>query len=263
MNQPLAYVHPQAKIADNVVIEPFVTINKDVEIGEGTWIGSNLTIMRGARIGKNCKIFPGAVISAIPQDLKFKGEETLTIVGDNTTIRECVTINRGTKANYETVVGSNCLLMAYVHVAHDCVIGDNCILANAATLAGHIHIDDYAIIGGLSAIHQFVNIGMHSMTSGGSLVRKDVPPYTKAAREPLSYVGVNSIGLRRRGFSNEKIKEIQDIYRIVFLRNYNVSQAFNYIEAEMPATPERDEILSFIGKSSRGIMKGYSGNGAV
>lgn len=258
MNQPLAYVHPQAKIARNVVIEPFVTIHKNVEVGEGTWIGSNVTIMEGARIGKNCKIFPGAVISAIPQDLKFDGEDTVVEIGDNTTIREFVTINRGTVASYKTAIGSNCLLMAYVHVAHDCNIGNNCILANAATLAGHINIDDYAIIGGLSAVHQFVNIGQHVMISGGSLVRKDVPPYTKAARDPLSFVGINSIGLRRRGFSSEKINEIQDIYRIIYLKRMNVSRAIQYIETEMPATPERDEILTFISKSSRGIMKGYT-----
>lgn len=258
MNQPLAYVHPQAKIARNVVIEPFVTIHKNVEIGEGSWIGSNVTIMEGARIGKNVKVFPGAVISAIPQDLKFDGEETTAEIGDNTTIREFVTVNRGTVASGKTVVGKNCLLMAYVHVAHDCIIGDNCILANAVNLAGHINIEDFAIIGGLSAVHQFVNIGQHVMISGGSLVRKDVPPYTKAARNPISFAGINSIGLRRRGFSSEKISEIQDIYRTIFNKNLNVSQAVNYIETEMPATPERDEILSFIANSARGIMKGYS-----
>lgn len=258
MNQPLAYVHPQAKVAKNTVIEPFVNIEKNVEIGEGTWIGSNVTIMEGARIGKNCKIFPGAVISAVPQDLKFDGEETIVRIGDNTVIREFVTINRGTKANNETVVGNNCLLMAYVHIAHDCVVGNNVILANGATLAGHITIDDYAIVGGLSAIHQFVNIGAHVMISGGSLVRKDVPPFTKAAREPLSYVGINSIGLRRRGFTPEKINEIQDIYRYIYLKGNNVSQALEYIEANLPATSERDEILSFISRSARGIMKGYS-----
>lgn len=260
MNQPLAYVHPQAEIADNVVIEPFVTVHKNVEIGEGSWIGSNVTIMEGAKIGKNCKIFPGAVISAIPQDLKFRGEETKVIIGDNVTIREFVTINRGTKANYETVVGDNTLLMAYVHIAHDCVIGKNCILANAATLAGHIYVDDWAIVGGLVAVHQFVHIGTHTFISGGTLVRKDVPPYTKAAREPISYVGVNSIGLRRRGFKTKKINEIQDIYRYIYLRGYNTSQALAIIEAEMPATPERDEIISFTNKSSRGIMKGYFRN---
>lgn len=258
MNQPLAYVHPQAKVAKNVVIEPFVNIEKNVEIGEGTWIGSNVTIMEGARIGKNCKIFPGSVISAIPQDLKFDGEETIAKIGDNTVVREFVTINRGTKASFETTVGSNCLLMAYVHIAHDCVVGNNVILANAATLAGHITIDDFAIIGGLSAVHQFVNIGAHVMISGGSLVRKDVPPFTKAAREPLSYVGINSIGLRRRGFTAEKIREIQEIYRFIYLKGNNVSQALEYIEANLPATSERDEIISFISRSSRGIMKGYA-----
>lgn len=257
MNQPLAYVHPQAKVAKNVVIEPFVNIEKNVEIEEGTWIGSNVTIMEGARIGKNCRIFPGAVISAIPQDLKFSGEETLVKIGDNTTVREFVTINRGTKANMETVIGKNCLLMAYVHIAHDCIIGDNVILANAAMLAGHITIDNWAIIGGMSAVHQFVQIGAHSFISGGALVRKDVPPFTKAAREPISYVGINSIGLRRRGFSNERINAIQDIYRIIYLKGYNVSQAVAIIEADVPATPDRDEILQFINQSTRGMMKGY------
>ena len=258
MNQPLAYVHPQAKIARNVVIEPFVTIHKNVEIGEGTWIGSNVTIMEGARIGKNCKIFPGAVISAAPQDLKYAGEETTVEIGDNTTIREFVTVNRGTKESNKTVIGNNCLLMAYVHIAHDCVIGNNCILANAANLAGHITMHDFAILGGLSAVHQFVNIGSHVMISGGSLVRKDVPPFTKAARDPLSFVGINSIGLRRRGYTSEQINQIQDIYRVIYLKNLNVSQSLTYIETEMAASPERDEILSFISKSSRGIMKGYS-----
>jgi UDP-N-acetylglucosamine acyltransferase len=259
MIQPLAYVHPQAKVANNVVIEPFVSIDKNVVVEEGTWIGHHVTIMEGAHIGKNCRIFPGAVISAIPQDLKFAGEETTVHIGDNTTIREFVTINRGTKANYKTVIGKNCLLMAYVHVAHDCVIGNNVILANAATLGGHIEIDDWAILGGMAGVHQFVKIGAHSMVAGGGIVRKDVPPYTKAAREPLSYVGVNSIGLRRRGFTNEQINHIQEIYRIIYLKGLNVSQAVNIIEADVPATPERDEILSFTSKSTRGIMKGYGG----
>lgn len=261
MNQPLAYVHPQARIASNVVIEPFVTIDKNVVIGEGTWIGPNVTILEGAHIGRNCRIFPGAVISAIPQDLKFAGEDTVVRIGDNVTIREFATINRGTRASYETIVGNNCLLMAYVHIAHDCHIGNHVILANSAALAGHIKIDDWAIIGGMAAIHQFVNIGAHAMISGGGLVRKDVPPFCKAAREPLSYAGINSIGLRRRGFSSEKIKEIQDIYRIIFVKGYNVSQALGFIEAELPATPERDEIITFIANSRRGIMKGYTRNG--
>lgn len=258
MNQPLAYVHPQAKVARNVVVEPFTTINSDVEIGSGTWIGSNVTIMEGARIGKNCRIFPGAVISAIPQDLKFEGEDSLTIIGDNTTVRECVTINRGTSASGKTQIGSNCLIMATSHIAHDCIIGDNAIVVNGVALAGHVTVGKHAIIGGLAAVHQFIHIGDHAMISGGSLVRKDVPPYTKAAKEPLSYVGINSIGLRRRGFTSAKIKEIQDIYRILYQKNYNNSQALEIIEAEMEATPERDEIMLFIRNSQRGIMKGYS-----
>lgn len=258
MNQPLAFVHSQAKIANNVVIEPFVTIHKNVEIGEGSWIGSNVVIMEGARIGKNCKIYPGAVVSGTPQDLKYNGEETLTIIGNNVTIRECVTINRGTKASNQTAIGDNCLIMAYTHVAHDCIIGCNCILSNSTNLAGHVEVQDWAIIGGLTAVHQFVTIGAHSMISGGSLVRKDVPPFTKAAREPLSYVGINSIGLRRRGFSFDKIKEIQDIYRILYLRGLNTTQALDIIEREMPATIERDEIISFVQNAKRGIMKGYS-----
>jgi UDP-N-acetylglucosamine acyltransferase len=257
MIQPLAYVNPEAKIADNVVIEPFVTIHKNVEIGEGTWIGSNVTIMEGARIGKNCRIFPGAVISAIPQDLKFDGEATTAEIGDNTTVRECVTINRGTSAKNKTVIGNNCLLMAYSHIAHDCVLGNNVIIGNASQIAGEVEIDDFAILSGLVAVHQFVKIGCHVMISGGSLVRKDVPPYTKAAREPLSYEGVNSIGLRRRGFSPEKIAEIQEIYRTLYVRGLNNARAITKIEAEMPATQERDEIISFIRMSDRGIMKGY------
>lgn len=259
MNQPLAYIHPGAKIATNVVVEPFTTIHNNVTIGSGTWIGSNVTIMEGARIGKNCRIFPGAVISAIPQDLKYEGEDSLAVIGDNTTIRECVTVNRGTKAYGKTEIGKNCLLMATCHIAHDCVLGKNSIIVNGVALAGHVIIGKYAIIGGLAAVHQFINIGDHAMISGGSLVRKDVPPFTKAAKEPLSYVGINSIGLRRRGFSSEKIREIQHIYRILYQQNNNTSQALGIIEAELEATPERDQIITFIRDSQRGIMKGYSG----
>jgi len=257
MNQPLASIHPEAKIAENVHIEPFVSIAKDVEIGEGTWIGPNATIMEGARIGKNCQIFPGAVIAAVPQDLKYEGEFTTTEVGDNTTIRECVTINRGTKSKNKTVVGKNCLLMAYAHVAHDCIIGNNVILGNVCTLAGEIVVDDYAILSGLVAVHQFVHIGSHVMISGGALVRKDVPPFVKAAREPLSYVGVNSIGLRRRNFSNDKINEIQEIYREIYMKGHNNSQAIENIESTLQASRERDEILDFLRTSKRGIIKGY------
>jgi len=259
MNQPLAYVHPGAKIARNVVIEPFTTIHNNVEIGEGSWIGSNVTIMEGARIGKNCKIFPGAVISAEPQDLKFEGEITTVEIGDNTTIRECVTINRGTRDRYKTVVGKNCLIQAYSHIAHDCIIGDNCIFSNSSTLAGHVTVGDYVVLAGLVAVHQFCTIGSHSFVTGGTLVRKDVPPYIKAAREPISYAGINSVGLRRRGYEPEKIKEIQEIYRILFQKNYNTSQALEIIETEMEATPERDEIIMFVRNSSRGMMRGYSG----
>ena len=257
MNQPLAYIHPQAKIARNVVIEPFSTIHKNVEIDEGTWIGSNVTIMEGARIGKNVKIYPGAVISSTPQDLKFAGEETTAEVGDNTVIREYVTISRGTIDKHKTVIGKNCLLMAYVHIAHDCEVGDYCIIANTTQLAGHVQVENWAIIGGSSAVHQFVKIGAHVMVSGGSLVRKDVPPFTKAAREPLSYSGINSIGLRRRNFSNEKIQEIQEIYRNIYLRGLNNSKALDIIELEMKPSNERDEILNFIRTSDRGIMKGF------
>jgi UDP-N-acetylglucosamine acyltransferase len=257
MIQPLAYVHPNAKIANNVVIDPFVTIEKDVEIGSGTWIGSNATIMKGARIGQNCKIFPNAVISAIPQDLKFKGEDSLVIIGNNTTIRECATINRGTAANGKTIIGDDVLIMAYAHVAHDCHIGNRCVIVNGVALGGHVKIDEWTIVGGLSAIHQFVSIGKHVMISGGSLVRKDIPPYVKAAREPLAFVGINSVGMRRRGFTNEKIHEIQEIYRILFQQNNNTTQALLKIEAEMSVSDERDEIISFIQNSVRGIMKGY------
>ncbi|HBK71823.1 MAG TPA: acyl-[acyl-carrier-protein]--UDP-N-acetylglucosamine O-acyltransferase [Flavobacteriaceae bacterium] len=258
MNQPLAYIHPGAKIATNVVVEPFTTINNNVKIGSGTWIGSNVTIMEGARIGKNCRIFPGAVISAIPQDLKFEDEDSLVVIGDNVTIRECVTINRGTKAYGKTVIGKDCLIMATAHIAHDCIIGNNVIIVNGVTLGGHVEIGEFAIIGGLSGIHQFIHIGKHVMVSGGSLVRKDIPPYVKAAKEPLSYIGINSIGLRRRGFTPEKINEIQNIYRILFQNNNNTTQASRILEAELDATPERDEVLTFIKNSQRGIMKGYT-----
>lgn len=260
MNQPLAYVHPGAKIAKNVVIEPFTTIHSNVVIGEGTWIGSNVTIMEGARIGKNCNIFPGAVISAIPQDLKFNDEDTTAEIGDGTTIREYVTINRGTADKGKTVIGKNCWIMAYCHIAHDCIVGDHCIFSNNSTLAGHITVGDHVVLAGMTAVHQFCMIGNHAFVTGGSLVRKDVPPYVKAAREPLSYVGINSIGLRRRGFTPEKIREIQNIFRILYQKNYNNTQAAEIIEAEMEATPERDEILQFIKNSKRGIMKGYFSN---
>lgn len=257
MIQTLAYIDPGAKVAPNVVVEPFSVIHKDVEIGEGTWIGSNVTIFPGARIGKNCHIFPGAVISAIPQDLKFNGEQTTVEIGDNTTIRECVTINRGTADKHITKVGKNCLIMAYVHLAHDVIVGDNVIIANGVQVAGHVDIADNARIGGLSAVHQFVKIGRNVMIEGGSMVSKDVPPFIKAGRYPLSYEGVNSVGLRRNGFAADKINEIQDIYRVLFVHNTNVGKALKIVEAEMKATPERDEIIQFISSSERGVMKGF------
>lgn len=259
---PLAIVHPEAKIGKNVVIEPFATIKANVEIGDNTWIGPNAVIWEGARIGKNVKIFPGASISAVPQDLKFAGEETQTFIGDNTVIREFVTISKGTADKFKTVVGSNCLLMAYVHIAHDCIVGNNCILANTVQVAGHVTIEDWAIIGGASALHQFVKVGSHVMISGGSLVRKDVPPFTKAAREPLTYAGVNTVGLRRRGFSSEKIGEIQEVYRYIFLKGLNNSKALDLVESELSPSPERDYIVSFIRTSERGVMKGFSTNEA-
>ncbi|WP_289733450.1 acyl-ACP--UDP-N-acetylglucosamine O-acyltransferase [Paramuribaculum intestinale] len=257
MKQPLAYIHPAAKIDPSVVIDPFVTIEENVEIGEGTRIGSNVTIMSGARIGKNCRIFPGAVVSAVPQDLKFRGEDTVAVIGDNTTLRECVTINRGTAARGRTVVGSNCLIMAYCHVAHDCIVGDNVVMSNATQLAGEVQVDNYAVIGGGALVHQFCHIGPHVMLQGGALVNKDIPPYVKAAREPISFAGVNSIGLRRRGFSSDTIREIQEIYRYLYLSGLNNSDAVERIEAELPATPERDEIILFVRNSKRGIIKGY------
>ncbi len=258
MKQTLAFIHPDAKIGKGVIIEPFTTINKNVEIGDGTWISSNVTIMEGARIGRNCKIFPGAVISAIPQDLKFDGEESIARIGDHTTIRECVTINRGTSASGETIVGDHCLLMAYSHIAHDCIIGNHCIIANSVAIAGHVSLGDYAILGGLSAVHQFVKIGAHTMISGGTLIRKDIPPFVKAAKDPVSFIGINSIGLQRRGFKADKISEIQNIYRYLFQSNKNISQAIKSIDKEFSNSKEKEKILSFIEKSKRGIMKGYS-----
>jgi UDP-N-acetylglucosamine acyltransferase len=254
---PLSVIHPDAKLADSVVVSPFVTISKDVVIGEGTWIGPGAHIMDGARIGKDCKIFPGAIVSADPQDLKYRGENTLLEIGDNTIIREYCTLNKGTIAAGKTVIGSNCLLMAYVHVAHDCFIGNNCILANNVNLAGHIEIEDYAILGGLAAVHQFVKIGQHAFIGGGSLVTKDVPPYVKASREPLSYVGVNTTGLKRRGFTAAQTTTIQNIYRILFVKGYNLKKAMEIIDAEIMECDEKDEIMHFIRTAERGIMKGF------
>ena len=254
-------IHPEAKIGNNVTIGSFSSIAQDVEIGDNTWIAPNVTIMDGARIGNNCRIFSGAVISAIPQDLKFEGEKTFAEIGNNTTIRECVTINRGTKDRWKTSVGNNCLIMAYVHVAHDCIIGNNCILVNSVQLAGHVEIGEYAILGGLSAAHQFTKIGAHAMISGGSLIRKDVPPFVKAAHNPIAYVGVNSLGLRRRGFTGTQIANIQEIYRVLFLKGYNLTNAVEIITNDFEPTPEKEIIIDFLKIAKRGIIKGIHKKG--
>lgn len=253
-----AYIHPDAKVATNVKIDPFTVIHQDVEIGEGTWIGSNVTIREGTRIGKNCKIFSGAVIGSEPQDKKFAGEKTTVEIGDNCVIREYVTIHRGTADRWKTVVGNGCWILAYSHVGHDCIIGDNCVLSNSTQIAGHVTLGEGVGFGGVCAVHQFVKIGSFSFIAGGSLVSKDVPPYIKAARQPLSYAGVNSIGLKRKGYAVDKINHILDIYRIIYSRGLNVSQAVQFLEEEFPVTDERDEILTFIQESTRGIIKRYS-----
>ncbi len=256
MNNNFVCINPGAKIGANVEIGPFTTIDDNVEIGDGCRIGSNVTILSGARIGRNVTIFPGAVISAIPQDLKFRGEDTQAYVGDNTVLRECVTVNRGTAAKGRTVVGSNCLIMAYSHVAHDCIIGNNVIISNASQLAGEVEVDDFAVIGGGSLVHQFCHIGSHVMLQGGALVNKDIPPFVKAAREPISYTGINTIGLHRRGFSAEAVARIQDIYRMIYASGLNVTDAVARVEAEVEPSPERNIILSFIRSSQRGIIRG-------
>ncbi|MGB1031820.1 MAG: acyl-ACP--UDP-N-acetylglucosamine O-acyltransferase, partial [Flavobacteriales bacterium] len=256
MISKLASVSPKAQIGNHVEIGPFTTIYDDVVIGEGTWIGPNVTIMNGARIGAGCKIFPGAVISAIPQDLKYKGEETYVEIGDNTIIRECVTVNKGTTDRRKTTVGNNCLLMAYVHVAHDVSIGNNCIIANTANIAGHVVIEDWVVIEGVVAIQQFIKIGQHSFLAGGSMVRKNVPPFVKAAREPVSFVGVNSIGLRRRGFEIDTINHIEDLYRTLYVHNKNLSEALKIADLELPNTPEKKIVLDFIHDSDKGIIRG-------
>ncbi|MEL6636660.1 MAG: acyl-ACP--UDP-N-acetylglucosamine O-acyltransferase [Bacteroidota bacterium] len=250
-------IHPNAKIGKNVKISSFVTIEADVVIGDGCQISSNVCVLNGTRMGENCRIMPGAIVGSIPQDLKFEGEPSTLEIGNNVTIREYCTINRGTKANFRTVIEDNCLIMAYCHVAHDCILHKNCVLANGVNLAGHIEVGSRTVLGGLTAVHQFVRIGEHAMVGGGSLVRKDVPPYVTAAREPLSYAGVNSIGLRRRGFSEEQINNIQDIYRILYVKGYNTTQALHQIEDKIMETPEREAILRFVRRANRGIIKGF------
>lgn len=256
MISSLANVSKDAKIGDNVTIEGFSTVYEDVVIGDGTRIHPNVTIYPGTRIGSNCEIFPGAVIGVTPQDLKFEGEYTTVEIGNNTTIRECVTIHRGTKDMWKTTVGSNCLLMTYVHIAHDCQVGDNVILASYVGLAGHNIIEDYAILEGKVGTQQFIRIGEHSFVAGGSLVRKNIPPYVKAAREPIGFAGVNSIGLRRRGFEDERVKEIEDIYRTLYVLNNSISKGVEAIKESLPDTVTRQSILDFIAESDKGIIRG-------
>lgn len=252
----LASIHPKAKLGKNVTVEPFAVIYENVEIGDNCWIGPSAVIYPDTFIGEGCRIFNGASVGAINQDLKYKGEPTTTVIGKNTTIREFVTINKGTLDRMTTKVGDNCLIMAYVHIAHDCIVGNNCILANNVGLAGHITIQDHVIMEGFVAAQQFVTIGAHTFIAGASLVRKDVPPYIRVAREPLQFIGVNTIGLARRGFSKETITQIEDIYRTIFVRGHSVSKALDIVEAEMPDTDIKKEIINFIRSSKDGIIKG-------
>lgn len=255
MISPLAQIHPKAKIGNNVTIDPFCVIEADVEIGDGTHIMPNVCVFDGSRIGKNCTIFPGAVVGAVPQDLKFKGEKTTAIIGDNTTLRECVTIHRGTQDKWTTKVGNDCLIMAYSHIAHDCIVGNNVILANGVQLAGHVIIDDFARVGGLAGVHQFIHLGAHSYIAGQILIRKDVPPFVKAARDPLSYVGVNVVGLDRNGYSKEAIRQIHDIYHILFVQGNSTSKALEIIQATIEDSDIKTQIISFVKNSSIGIIK--------
>lgn len=255
MISKLAFIHPDAKIGDNVTVDPFAYIAGNVVIGDGTWVGPNATILDGARIGKNCRIFPTSVVSGIPQDLKFRGEESTAEIGDRTTVREGVTVNRGTVAVGKTVVGNDCLLMAYAHIGHDCNIGNCCIIGNSTGLAGEVKVEEWAILSGGTLVHQFSRIGAHVIVGGGSKIRIDVPPFIKADREPLSYMGLNSVGLTRRGFPKERIDEIHNIYRAIYQSSMNVSQALEYIEKEFKQSPDRDYIIEFIRKSERGIIR--------
>lgn len=254
--QPLSIIHPDARIAEGVVIDPFVYVAADVEIGEGTHLYPGAIVLDGARIGKNCRIHSGAVIAGEPQDLKFKGEVTTAVIGDNSIIRESATVNRGTVSKGTTIVGANCLIMAYSHIAHDCVVGDNVIISNASQIAGEVRIDHHAVIGGGSLIHQFCHIGAHIMMQGGSLVNKDVPPYIMCARNPISYAGINVVGLRRRGFSSDEISTLQEIYRYIFSSDLNTTDAIIAVEANVPDSPFRSEIINFVRNSHRGILKG-------
>jgi len=252
---PTAIVHPKARLGDGVTVGPFSVIEENVEIGENTRIDSHVLIANGARIGKNCHLHHGAVISTIPQDLKFAGEETFLEIGDNTIVREYCDLNRGTKERGKSVIGANCLLMAYVHVAHDCIVGNNVILANGVQLAGHVTIEDFVTIGGMVPVHQFCRIGKHAFVGGGFRVVQDVPPYILAAGEPLAYKGLNIIGLRRRGFPQETIALLRKCYRFLYQAKLNTSQAVEKIRSELEPTPEIQAILEFIEKSERGFIR--------
>ncbi len=261
MISPLASIHPNAKLGSDVIIDPFAVVHENVTIGDGTHIMSHAVLFPHTIIGKNCRIFPNATLGAIPQDLKFIGEETTVEIGDNTTIRECVTINRGTKDKWKTSIGDNCLLMAYAHVAHDCIVGNNVILANAVQLAGHVEIGEYAIIGGLAGAHQFTRIGAHTYVAGHTVIRKDIPPYVKAAREPMCYMGLNIVGLQRRNFPKEKIDTISRIYHLLFVGNHSTTTAVDLIKNNVEDNEIREEILQFISNSRIGVIKRYSKNG--
>lgn len=251
---PTAIVDPKAELGENVSVGPYTIIEGDVQIGDNTTIASQVLIADGARIGSGCRIHHGAVIATLPQDLKFGGEKTTFEIGNNTTVREFCTLNRGTQMRGKSVVGSNCLLMAYTHVAHDCIVGDNVILANAVQLAGHVTVEDWAIIGGLTGVHQFCRIGRHVMVGGHFRVTKDVPPYILASEEPLRFVGLNSVGLRRRGFSEETMRALKHAYRLIYRSNLNVSQAVARIREEVELIPEVLHVLEFIEKAERGII---------
>lgn len=257
MISPLAYVHPDAKLGANVTVEPFAYIAGDVEIGDDCWIGPGAVIHDGARIGKRCKIHTAASIACLPQDLKFAGEKTTAQIGDDNDIREYVTISRGTASTGTTIVGSGNLLMAYVHVGHDCVVGSHCVIANRVSLAGEVHVDDWAVIGGHAAIHQWTHIGAHVMIQGGALLGKDVPPYVIVRNDTLSYAGINRVGLGRRGFTPERIAEIHNACRILFQSGLNYINGCDEVEREIPQSEERDYLLSFIRNSKRGVIKGY------
>lgn len=255
-----AIVHPRAKLGKGVIVGPYVNIAEDVIIGDNTIIEPHALIYDGARIGKNCHIFPGAIISTIPQDLKFNGEYTTVEIGNNVTIREYATINRGTTYHNKTEIHDNTLIMAYAHIAHDCIIRENVVIANAVNMAGHVEIGEYAVIGGMTAIHQFCRIGKHAMLSGASKVGQDVPPYALVGRDPLKYLSVNVVGLRRRGFTTEQINEIKEIYKILYYNGKNRGVAIREIQKKFPDSVFKDEIIDFISKSKRGIVRAYMEN---